>query len=173
MPLRKLLLPVMVGATVALPLWVLIAPGLLGEVNGWDAVSMLLIAPLAFVALLVTHLLTGARRSVRQRRALAWRDLASLVPWWAAIVVFALPTPFRGVAWALSIVLGVVALANAVTQLVGETRRRFEEAVTTIQYQAQHQGQMPPRQAGHWDATPANPRVVILPPQGQGDAPLR
>jgi len=171
--LRKLFLPVMAGATVALPLWVLIAPGLLGDVNGWDAVSMLLVAPLAFVALLVAHLLTGARRSVREHRALAWRDLASLLPWWAAIIVFPLPTPASGAAWALSILLGVVAMANAVTQLVQETRRRFEEAVTTIQYQAQHQGQMPPRDAGHWDATPDNPRVIILPPQGQGDAPLR
>ena len=124
MVLRRALYWAQFGMAIALPVWVLVSRGIIADGVGWQLVIYLAVAPVLFVALGVIVALTVARKSVRDTRAVSWRDAVALLITWAALVtygLFALPL------LAILIVLAIVGLFWLVTwELVAETRDRVK-----------------------------------------------
>jgi hypothetical protein len=71
---RRLLYYVQFGALIVLPLWVFAGRALFGVYLGWHFLYQCFIAPLAFLVLLATLLLTLARPEVREERAVSRLD---------------------------------------------------------------------------------------------------
>jgi hypothetical protein len=74
MVFRRSLYYIQFGALIVLPLWVFAGRALFGVYLGWHFLYQCFIAPLAFLVLLATLLLTLARPEVRSRRAVSRRD---------------------------------------------------------------------------------------------------
>ena len=149
MMLRRAFAWLQVALVVALPLWILVSRGIIADGVGWQLVVYLVLAPILFFALAVLFVLTVARKSVRERRAVSWPDVAVQTAIAAAAISYGLfAIPLLAVVVVLAIVVGFWV---AVVQLVTETRDRVKTFLDAT-------------------AVPPEPRripdVIVIPPPG-------
>jgi hypothetical protein len=101
-----------------------VSRGIIADGVGWQLVVYLVLAPILFLALAVLFVLTFARKTVRERRAISWPDVAvqtAIATTAIAYGLFAIP--------ALAVILVLALVAGfwvAVVQLVTETRDRVK-----------------------------------------------
>lgn len=152
MPIRRLLYRWQLAAIVVLPLWLFVGWGLFGT-SAWGILGLLLVAPVTLIALGVVALIIGARPSVRETKALDWRDAAVVLPWHAAIVgvgFFGAWSTFFG---ALAVALAIAAFWISLWQLLREGSRRMQAAYTEFERTARDAGgggRLPPEDGGEF-----------------------
>ena len=146
MMLRRAFAVLQIGLVVALPLWILVSRGIIADGVGWQLVVYLVLAPILFFALAVLFVLTFARKTVREQRAISWPDVAVQTAIAATAIAYGL---FAIPALAVILVLALVAgFWVAVVQLLTETRDRVKTFLDAGAVQ-------PPRQV---------PDVIVIPP---------
>jgi len=129
-------------AAVALPTWVLVSRGILGDGVGWEILVYLFACPALSLAMIVVGGLINARFSVRSARAVAWRDALLLSGWYLVIFAYGL--------WAFPVLaVGVVVFAVAAFwvsawALFRETRARLQGIVADFEQAAQAPGMPSP-----------------------------
>jgi hypothetical protein len=156
---RRLLYYVQFGALIVLPLWVFAGRALFGVYLGWHFLYQCFIAPLAFLVLLATLLLTLARPEVREERAVSRLDsiiLRFAYLFGAAYGFFMIDAPVAGdrgssvftqlfgldlnvlsytvsnTVGPLAAVLALAALWSALRQLPQDVRERLRDRVVGL-----------------------------------------
>lgn len=130
-------------ASFALPLWLFVGWGFFGEGGAASVLALLLGAPVLFLAMLAVSTLTFLRGSVREVRAVSWRDVAIGLLWQAAIIALGFHPPASAALVLLVVVLGLVAFWNAVFQLISDTRRRLAGALDGLENEARRRAAPP------------------------------
>lgn len=123
-------------AAVVLPIWLLVGWGVFGG-GGWGLLGLLLVSPLAFIALLAIALLIYARKSVRQAHAVSWIDVGLLTLWHLSIVgvgFYGASANWFGVG---AIVIAIAAFWVVLWELVTETRKRVASAFASLDAETQ------------------------------------
>ncbi|HWU57662.1 MAG TPA: hypothetical protein VN045_03000 [Microbacteriaceae bacterium] len=123
-------------AALALPVWLLVGWGVFGG-SGWGLLGLLLVCPIAFVALLAIAMLIYARKSVRSSRAVSWIDVGLLALWHLSIIgvgFYGAGANWFGVG---AIVVAIAAFWIVLWELVTETRARVASAFASIDANAQ------------------------------------
>lgn len=145
-------------AGLVLPSWVLIGRGIVRSDIGWDFVLYLVLCPILSVLMFVVAGITVARKGVRTTKMLSWQDVAVLLVWHVAIIVYGF---FASSLVAVAVVVvGLVAFWSAVWQLFAETRTRVKNAFSLDPLDAgayRAEGYQPSADAG---------RVIIINPDG-------
>jgi hypothetical protein len=90
MVLRRLFLRWLFPAAFLLPLWLFVGWIVFSGGSGWALLWLFVAVPTVFVSQLLLSLLIRARASVRETRAVSWRDLAGLGVWHLVIVALGL-----------------------------------------------------------------------------------
>ncbi|GEB47199.1 hypothetical protein MTE01_31440 [Microbacterium testaceum] len=90
MALRRLFLHWLFPAAFVLPLWLFVGWIVFSGGIAWGLLWLFVAVPAVFVSQLVLSLLIRARGSVRENRAVSWRDLLGLGAWHLVIVVLGL-----------------------------------------------------------------------------------
>ena len=90
MVLRRLFLHWLFPAAFLLPLWRFVGWIVFSGGSGWALLWLFVAMPAVFVSEIVLALLIRARASVRQTRAVSWRDAAGLGLWHVVIVALGL-----------------------------------------------------------------------------------
>lgn len=90
MALRRLFLHWLFPAAFVLPLWLFVGWIVFSGGSAWGLLWLFVAVPAVFVSQLVLSLLIRARGSVRETRAVSWRDLAGLGIWHVVIVALGL-----------------------------------------------------------------------------------
>jgi hypothetical protein len=125
-------------AIAALPLWLAIGWAIFGG-GGWGTLGLVLVVPLAAIALGVVALLMSVRPTVREQRALSWTDVGVLAGWHAAII----GTGFYGASatlfGVLAILLAIAAFWLAIWQLIGDGARRVQASMAEFERLAAQQ----------------------------------
>lgn len=137
-------------ASFVLPLWLFVGWGFFGEGGAAGVLALLLGAPILFLGMLAVSTLTFFRASVREVRAVSWRDVAILLPWQAAVVALGFHSAASAPLAVFVVVLGIVAFWNALWQLITDTRRRLAGALDGLQNEARRRAA-----PTHFDSTPA------------------
>ncbi|MDQ1136904.1 hypothetical protein QE410_001703 [Microbacterium sp. SORGH_AS 1204] len=86
MVLRRLFLRWLFPAAFVLPLWLFVGWIVFSGGSGWALLWLFVAVPAVFVSQLVLVLLIRGRASVRETRAVSWRDLAGVGVWQLVIV---------------------------------------------------------------------------------------
>jgi hypothetical protein len=86
MVLRRLFLRWLFPAAFLLPLWLFVGWIVFSGGSGWALLWLFVAVPAVFVSQLLLTLIVRARTSVREARAVSWRDLAGLGVWHLVIV---------------------------------------------------------------------------------------
>lgn len=86
MVLRRLFLRWLFPAAFVLPLWLFVGWIVFSEGSGWALLWLFVAVPAVFVSQLLLTLVIRARTSVRETRAVSWRDLAGLGAWHVVII---------------------------------------------------------------------------------------
>ena len=132
---RRAVYIAMFPAAVLLPLWVLITRGIVADGIGWAFLAYLFACPILFVLMAIVSALITARKSVRDARAVSWRDAAVLTALWVAVAasgIFAVPLLAVAV---VVLVIGSFWLAG--WELLTETRARVNTFMTGLEATAQ------------------------------------
>ncbi|MDQ1178102.1 MFS transporter permease [Microbacterium sp. 20-116] len=90
MALRRLFLHWLFPAAFVLPLWLFVGWIVFSGGSAWGLLWLFVAVPAVFISQLVLSLLIRARGSVRENRAVSWRDLAGLGLWHVVIVALGL-----------------------------------------------------------------------------------
>ncbi|MFN3948197.1 MFS transporter permease [Microbacterium sp.] len=90
MVLRRLFLHWLFPAAFVLPLWLFVGWIVFSGGSGWALLWLFVAVPTVFVSQLLLSLLIRARGSVRESRAVSWRDALGLGLWHVAIVALGL-----------------------------------------------------------------------------------
>ncbi|MDQ1084005.1 MULTISPECIES: MFS transporter permease [Microbacterium] len=90
MVLRRLFLRWLFPAAFVLPLWLFVGWIVFSGGSGWALLWLLVAVPAVFVSQVLLALLIRARASVRETRAVSWRDLAGVGVWHLVIVALGL-----------------------------------------------------------------------------------
>lgn len=86
MVLRRLFFRWLFPAAFVLPLWLFVGWIVFSGGSGWALLWLFVAVPAVFVSQLLLTLVVRARTSVRETRAVSWRDLAGLGAWHVVIV---------------------------------------------------------------------------------------
>ncbi len=86
MALRRLFLHWLFPAAFVLPLWLFVGWIVFSGGSAWGLLWLFVAVPAVFISQLVLALLVRARGSVRESRAVSWRDLTGLGIWQVVIV---------------------------------------------------------------------------------------
>lgn len=131
-------------AAFALPLWLLVGWGIFGG-SGWGLIGLLLLCPIAFVALLAIALLIFSRKPVRQHRAVSWLDVGILTAWHLAIIGIGFYG--SGATWFAvgAVVLGVASFWCVAWQLLSDARKRVASVFEQIDEAAKADPSLGPR----------------------------
>ncbi|TAM71270.1 MAG: hypothetical protein EPN48_01465 [Microbacteriaceae bacterium] len=155
-------------AAVVLPVWLLVGWGVFGS-GGWGFFGLVLVCPVAFIALLTIALLNYARTSVRKARAVSWRDTGILAAWQLSIV----GVGFFGASGAwfafAAIVLAIVAFWYALWALVTDAGRRVAAAFAPVVREPQSSANPGPRGSFSPDATV----IIVQEKPADGSGPTR
>ncbi|WP_111720374.1 MFS transporter [Homoserinimonas sp. OAct 916] len=151
-------------ASFALPLWLFVGWGFFGEGGATGVLAILVGAPILLLGMLAVSALTFFRGTVRDERAVSWRDIAILLPWQAAIFALGFHPAASASLVVLVLILGLVAFWNAVWQLLADTKRRLAGALDGLEHEARRRSAPPvgfdtPRNPG-FDAHSEN--VIII-----------
>ncbi|HEY5222246.1 MAG TPA: hypothetical protein VIJ18_04225 [Microbacteriaceae bacterium] len=118
-------------AAVVLPVWLLVGWSVFAS-GGSGLFGLVLVCPIAFIALLAIALLNYARTSVRRARAVSWRDAGVLAAWHLSII----GVGFFGAggAWFAfaAIILAIFAFWYALWALVTDAGRRVAAAFAPV-----------------------------------------
>lgn len=90
MVLRRIFFRWLFPAAFVLPLWLFIGWIVFSGGSGWALLWLFMAAPAVFVSQLILTLVVRARASVRESRAVSWRDAAGIGVWHVAIVALGL-----------------------------------------------------------------------------------
>ncbi|MGO4535578.1 hypothetical protein [Leifsonia sp. 2MCAF36] len=127
-------------AAVILPAWLLVGWAAFHQGSGWSFLGLLVLCPILFVAMLVVSGIVMARRSVREKRAVSWRDVALFTPWHLAIIGFGFfAAGLTGWFAVAGILLFVATFWVAVWELLAETRARVQKTFAAYERAAQPQ----------------------------------
>jgi hypothetical protein len=150
-------------AAIALPVWLLVGWGVFGG-SGWGLIGLLVVCPVAFLALIAIASLIFARKQVRAQRAVSWLDVGILTAWHLAIVGIGFYGP--GATWFAvgAVVLGVAAFWIVVWELLTETRKRVASVFERIEEAAQAPSTLGPRGAFSEDSD-----VIVIREGDTGD----
>ncbi|MFD4420276.1 hypothetical protein ACFWN7_02085 [Agromyces sp. NPDC058484] len=138
MLIRRAFLRWLVAAAVVLPIWLGIGWAIFGG-GGWGTLGLVIVVPVAFIALAIVALLVWIRPTVRARRASSWTDVAVVGAWHASIVgvgFYGEGGAFFGV---IAILLAVAAFWSAVWQLVRDGARRVQATMSEFERLAAQQ----------------------------------
>ncbi len=139
-------------AALAIPAWLFVGFALYG--GGAGQFVGVLIGALAFaVAEVVIGGIIMARRTVREQRAVSWRDTGILAGWHLSLVGLGFFTPFTILFSFLAVVIALGAFWFTLWELFTDASRRVRETLRSFEAQAQAQTQMgnPPsgQSSGH------------------------
>ncbi|WP_308464977.1 hypothetical protein [Rathayibacter soli] len=154
-------------AAVVLPVWLLVGWAVFGA-GGAGLFGLVLVCPIAFIALLAIALLNYARTSVRRARAVSWRDAGILAAWHLSIIGVGFFGP--GGAWFAfaAIILAIFAFWYALWALVTDAGRRVAAAFAPVAGEPGPSANLGPQGSFAQDAT-----VIIVqekPADGTGPA---
>ncbi len=90
MVLRRLFFRWLFPAAFVLPLWLFVGWIVFSGGSGWALLWLFVAVPAVFVSQLLLTLLIRARASVRESRAVAWRDAVGLGVWHLVIIALGL-----------------------------------------------------------------------------------
>ncbi len=90
MVLRRLFFRWLFPAAFVLPLWLFVGWIVFSGGSGWALLWLFVAVPAVFVSQLLLTLLIRARASVRESRAVSWRDLGGLGLWHVVIIALGL-----------------------------------------------------------------------------------
>ena len=125
-------------AIVVLPVWLAVGWAIFGG-GGWGTLGLVLVVPIAVIALGVVALLVSVRPTVREERAVSWTDVGVLGGWHAAII----GTGFYGASatlfGVLAILLSIAAFWLAIWQLIGDGARRVQASMAEFERLAAQQ----------------------------------
>ncbi|MEO8908220.1 MAG: hypothetical protein ABI310_09110 [Microbacteriaceae bacterium] len=138
-------------AAVVLPAWLLVGWAVFGS-SGWGLFGLVLVCPVAFIALLTVALLNYARTSVRAARAVSWRDVGILAAWHLSIVGIGFFG--AGGAWFAfaAVILAIFAFWYALWALVTDTGRRVAAAFAPVAGEDQGSADLGPQGSFAQDA---------------------
>jgi len=132
MALRRLFLHWLSPAAFVLPLWLFVGWIVFSGGSAWGLLWLFVAVPAVFVSQLVLSLLIRARGSVRETRAVSWRDLAGLGIWHVVIVALGLfDSRVFFPLLVLSIVGALVLFWSTLAQLWSEARGAMTVLRTT------------------------------------------
>jgi UPF0716 family protein affecting phage T7 exclusion len=115
-------------SAVVLPAWLLVGWAAFSQGSGWSFLGLLVLCPILFLAMLVVDGILMARRSVREKRAVSWWDVALLTAWHLSIIGFGFFVPgVQGWFAVLGILLFIATFWVALWELLRETRVRVQE----------------------------------------------
>ena len=150
-------------AAVVLPIWLAVGWAVFGG-GGWGTLGLVVVVPVAAVALAIVALLVRVRPAVRAERAASWIDVGVVGAWHAAIIGLGFYGATSTIFGVLAILLGIAAFWVAVWQLVRDGARRVQATMTEFERLAAQQ----PGSASGPDAPRATPRRRP-PSDGDGD----
>jgi len=145
-------------AAVVLPVWVLVGWAAFSQGSGWSFLGLLVLCPILFVAMLIVGGIVMARRSVRDKRAVSWWDVALFAAWHLSVVGFGFFVPgLTGWFAVAGILLFIGTFWVALWELLTETRSRVQQTFAAYERAAQ------PKQAEHSaaDVVDAGEYIVI------------
>lgn len=138
MLIRRAFLRWLVAAAVVLPIWLGIGWAIFGG-GGWGALGLVIVVPVAFIALAVIALLVSIRPTVRAQRAASWTDVAVIGAWHAAIIGIGFYGPGATFFGVIAILLAIAAFWSAVWQLVSDGARRMQATMNEFERLAAQQ----------------------------------
>jgi hypothetical protein len=127
---RRAVYVAMFPAAIILPLWVVIARGIVADLLAWELLAYFVIGGILFAMMAATAAVIAARKSARAARAVSWGD--------ALVITATVVALFASGLWALpvlavvDVLLVIGAFWLAVWELVSETRTRFRRFVDRI-----------------------------------------
>ena len=122
MALRRGFYRWLIPAAFVLPLWLFVGWIVFGA-NPLSLLWVLLSAPIVLIGQLILTLLVRARPTARAEQAVSWTDLALIGGWNVLIVALGIfSNPWWWALFALTVVVGFVALVAAFQQLWREAR---------------------------------------------------
>ncbi|WP_374010835.1 hypothetical protein [Leifsonia sp. LS-T14] len=125
-------------AAVVLPVWVLVGWAAFSQGSGWSFLGLLVLCPILFVAMLVVSGIVIARRSVREKRAVSWWDVALFAAWHLTVIGFGFFVPgLTGWFAVAGILLFIATFWVALWQLLTETRARVQQTFAAYERAAQ------------------------------------
>ncbi len=136
---RHAVLTAMLPAVAVLPVWLLVARGIVAGDSSWNVLGYLLLAPFLALALALVAGVVWWRGSVRRARAVSPLDAVLLSAWWASLIAYGI-VPEGVIATAvgvLAVVLGLACFWAGIVQLVRDARRRVREVLAAFELQAQ------------------------------------
>ncbi len=147
------------AAVVVLPAWLLLGWAVWGSAG--DFASIAIATPFLVLALLGVAGVTFARKSVRDRKAVSWLDVAAAGLWHAFVIATGFFGPATAAFAALSVAAGILAFWAAMWQLVDETRKRVKKVFETVQRAAvPYQPRQTPIEAGEYIVLKPSDRAV-------------
>jgi hypothetical protein len=125
-------------SAVVLPVWLLIGWAAFHQGSGWSFLGLLVLCPILFVAMLVVGGIVMARRSVREKRAVSWWDVALFAAWHLTIVGFGFfVSGLTGWFAVVGILLFVAIFWVSLWELLTETRSRVQQTFAAYERAAQ------------------------------------
>lgn len=125
-------------AAVVLPIWLAIGWAVFGG-GGWGTLGLVVVVPVAAVALAIVALLVRVRPAVRAERAASWIDVGVVGAWHAAIIGIGFYGATATIFGVLAILLGIAAFWIAVWQLVRDGARRVQATMNEFERLASQQ----------------------------------
>ncbi|MFF2495070.1 hypothetical protein [Agromyces sp. NPDC058064] len=134
-------------AIVALPVWLLVGWAIFGS-GGWGTLGLVIVVPVAFLALGVVALLVNARPTVRSERAVSWTDVGVIGAWHAALIATGFYTAGATFFGILAIIAAIAAFWVSLWQLVKDGAKRMNASMAEFErLAAEQQGGMPRQDA--------------------------
>lgn len=156
MALRRLFLHWLFPAAFVLPLWLFVGWIVFSGGSGWALLWLFVAIPAVFVSQLVLSLLVRARGSVRETRAVSWRDVAGIGIWHLVIIALGLfDSRVFFPLLVLSVAGALVLFWSSLAQLWNEARG----AVTVLHTTDGTAYIPPPRER---TSRPANADVIVV-----------
>jgi hypothetical protein len=154
--LRRAFFLWMFPAAIVLPVWLLVG-WIAFDASGWALVPLLFIAmPGVFVAELILAFLVRARASVRDDRAVSWRDVLGFGVWHALIVASGFYPSWYG-----AILFGALLAAVGVFWLtISQLWREAASGVRTVMHAADGTAYIPP--VSRMRAQPTDAEVIVI-----------
>jgi hypothetical protein len=122
-------------AAIAVPAWLFVGWGVFGP-GGAGFLALLLGAFFFAVVALVLAAMVFGRKSVRDERAVSWRDVGVSAAWTASMVGVGFFGPATGWFVLAAIALAIVFFWLALAELLGETARRVRSTLDEFERQA-------------------------------------
>jgi hypothetical protein len=138
MLIRRGFLRWLVAAAVVLPIWLGIGWAVFGG-GGWGTLGLVIVVPVAFIALGVVALLVSIRPTVRAQKAVSWTDVAIVGAWHASIIAVGFYGPGASLFGVLAILLAIGAFWIALWQLITDGARRVQATMTEFERLAAQQ----------------------------------